>query len=611
MSIVSVVYPESPPASAALKPAAADAIRFVSKAGNDANDGLSLGTAKATIQAAINSLPAGRKGEVRLMYGTWEIAVTLWVPSNVELVGAGGRSMLSVIKRANGMYHDAIVGGTYTGVNVARAGTTMDWDDGTPFTSTSRGAGIALRHLYIDGNGANAGRHPGETAPAPTSSYRGSGIWLQWIDGVTVEDVWTNAASNDGCMIYACRTVRVSGSIFSNNVLVNPAGGDTRNGLTIAGTWSAVAGQPSEDELIVDGCWFINNENLGCAIQARDNANAAATNFGGSIIVSNCLSRANAHYGLAIEAYDPGTVSTGRPVRGVIVSNFISVGDGEVDFASVGVSYDADDVMLSNVIVRDAGHSGIIVSGRRNVSLDNVLVDGYGLGATHDVYGIQAYDGATGTPERFSLSHATVRGGAGRAHDTYGLAVSGFTEAVLDAIDVEGTTYVNDSGGSCIYVASKHVRLTNWSASLGALFGLYVESTVLDGHIAHGSAYNNGKATSLGFNRNGVQIADGSTADRRITMDDVHSFDNQGTKTQQWGFVLPTATTDEVDVHGCSAWGNLSGPRTGGNAANHRVWGNSFPGNKAVTGSRGGNAALASLLTQLAALGIVVDSTTP
>lgn len=30
-----------------------------------------------------------------------------------------------------------------------------------------------------------------------------------------------------------------------------------------------------------------------------------------------------------------------------------------------------------------------------------------------------------------------------------------------------------------------------------------------------------------------------------------------------------------------------------------------------VTGSRGGNAALASLLTQLAAAGIIVDSTTP
>jgi hypothetical protein len=43
--------------SAAVKPASSDAIQYVSPNGNDSNDGLSMGTAKATILAAYNALP--------------------------------------------------------------------------------------------------------------------------------------------------------------------------------------------------------------------------------------------------------------------------------------------------------------------------------------------------------------------------------------------------------------------------------------------------------------------------------------------------------------------------------------------------------------------------
>lgn len=54
----------------ALNPAPSDAIQYVSTNGNDSNDGLSMGTAKATIQAAINALPSAG-GTVRVLSGVF------------------------------------------------------------------------------------------------------------------------------------------------------------------------------------------------------------------------------------------------------------------------------------------------------------------------------------------------------------------------------------------------------------------------------------------------------------------------------------------------------------------------------------------------------------
>lgn len=61
-SYIETVQVPAPNGTLARLPAAGDAIRFVTSGGNDANDGLSWGSAKATIQAALNTLPAYAAG---------------------------------------------------------------------------------------------------------------------------------------------------------------------------------------------------------------------------------------------------------------------------------------------------------------------------------------------------------------------------------------------------------------------------------------------------------------------------------------------------------------------------------------------------------------------
>jgi hypothetical protein len=56
--------------NAALKPASADSIRYVTPEGNDSNDGLSFGSAKATVYNAICSLPGGTCGSQITGQGT-------------------------------------------------------------------------------------------------------------------------------------------------------------------------------------------------------------------------------------------------------------------------------------------------------------------------------------------------------------------------------------------------------------------------------------------------------------------------------------------------------------------------------------------------------------
>lgn len=81
-------------------PPAADAVRYVSTEGDDANDGRSVGSPKATIQAAIDALPAGG-GTVQIGAGVFVVAeqtpanltnyqrAGLIVGSNVTLRGQG------------------------------------------------------------------------------------------------------------------------------------------------------------------------------------------------------------------------------------------------------------------------------------------------------------------------------------------------------------------------------------------------------------------------------------------------------------------------------------------------------------------------------------------
>lgn len=75
--------------NSARKPAAAAGVQFVDPAaGSDANDGLSWGTAKATIAAAVAAATA-TGGLVRLATGTHSISAAVSIPNFVNILGEG------------------------------------------------------------------------------------------------------------------------------------------------------------------------------------------------------------------------------------------------------------------------------------------------------------------------------------------------------------------------------------------------------------------------------------------------------------------------------------------------------------------------------------------
>ncbi len=79
----------------AMKYGAADKCLFVSSTGSDSNDGLSAGSAKATLQAAINALPASG-GTIYLLGGTYVQNTALTLKSNVNIIGMGSAQVDSV-----------------------------------------------------------------------------------------------------------------------------------------------------------------------------------------------------------------------------------------------------------------------------------------------------------------------------------------------------------------------------------------------------------------------------------------------------------------------------------------------------------------------------------
>lgn len=79
--------------SVSRKPGSSAGVAYVDPAGNDSNDGLSWGTAKATIAAAITGFGAVR-GKVRLSSGTHSIGTAVSVPNYITVEGSGRGTLL-------------------------------------------------------------------------------------------------------------------------------------------------------------------------------------------------------------------------------------------------------------------------------------------------------------------------------------------------------------------------------------------------------------------------------------------------------------------------------------------------------------------------------------
>lgn len=416
-------------------------------------DGVTDDTAK--LQLALNASSASG-GTVEFPNGVCLISNSLWVHSNTTLRGQGGMSKSTQIKRKDGMATDAIVAGIWDGTTHARGATYLDWIGGLPYDDSVTGENISIQGIYINGNAANAGT-PTRAPNAPLSAYRGVGIWIQFVKGVYVNDLYTYNTPNDGLWIGASARVNVQNSHFDTTLLINPEGADTKNGLTIAGTMQGVL-DDTADMLIVSNCMAEETEDIGIAIQSRWPDGSIEPTFGGSVIVTNNITRHNRDYGIIIEAYDGGYFS--KPVKSVIMSNNISDHNGyyyTTFSAGMGVSYRASDIIVSGNIIHNASATGLVVIGDDNIHITNNIIDGWSVDATtHDNKGIFVYKDANNPAvmNHLVVENNTLIGPTSGSYSTIGMGITGIADAhiknnrIINAL--RKTT--SDLSGSCILI---------------------------------------------------------------------------------------------------------------------------------------------------------------
>jgi hypothetical protein len=171
----------------ALKPAAADSVRYVSNAGNDANDGFSWGTAKLTETAACASLPGGNStctagtGTIFIAPSFTGALPDTW--KGIDVYGPAGFALAAPVFKGPNPYVDVTAYGvravTY---NVAPAipGITANMTAvGTSATLSSASSFQNGDGVVIYGAGAaHAMTTPGAPAVTPSVAAAGTGTGL-------------------------------------------------------------------------------------------------------------------------------------------------------------------------------------------------------------------------------------------------------------------------------------------------------------------------------------------------------------------------------------------------------------------------------------------------
>ena len=135
---------------AALKPVTSDAVRFVGVAGNDSNDGLSMGSPKLTLEGAESSLPAGG-GTIQMLCGTFNRSATFTA------------TVYTVIKGCDALKDDFNVGtgvGQLTTIKYTGTGTALNSDflikaEGISLQGSGSGTGVNLDSADVLFDGMN------------------------------------------------------------------------------------------------------------------------------------------------------------------------------------------------------------------------------------------------------------------------------------------------------------------------------------------------------------------------------------------------------------------------------------------------------------------------
>jgi hypothetical protein len=264
-------------ANAALKPQASDAVQYVSPNGNDTNDGFSLGSAKVTLLAAYNALPAG--GGTIYVSGT-QGATSACTPTSGQglgIAGSGDPNYSSMPTILNNVQWVKAKSGAVNiqGISAAAyaAASTNGWvtllscgNDSTPGFWLSGVSGVTLSRLKIAAESAvrlsvdsNGGRinssNPSGTIEfdhvdlrsqcviscagggGPTLDVGGNLIWFNIHDSVLENGTGNAATSNQAANAYFSNggNNTALGLIYFDHVFFTGGGGirfDANTGVT-------------------------------------------------------------------------------------------------------------------------------------------------------------------------------------------------------------------------------------------------------------------------------------------------------------------------------------------------------------------------------------------
>lgn len=497
---------------------------------------------------------------------------TLFIPSGGHLAGAGGRNKLTKLKRVNGHYTDLIMAGVHTeGVNGSYPEMVIPARNGMPYNSTGLGNDVKITGIYIDGNGINAGYAP---ELGSGTGYKGSNIYIRYVDGVTVDDLFSEYASNDCCYIQYCRRISVTNTVVARNKLTGNVIGATRNGMTVAGTLSGF-GFPTSDFIHVDNITAEETEDLGVSVIFKTTADNPSS-LCGTANISNIVTRKNATYGFAIEI--SGADSPEQPIRDMInISNILSVEDSQrttESYGSVLIAYKTKNINVNNISIRGARSHGLILAGNQTINVSNVFVDGYGLGNwSSNMIGVFAYSVGGSPSKALNISNVQVSGGTGRTYDTYGVSLTGFDRINASNFDVDGNTSTSGTVIGAVNFDCNFLKTSNINVQNAATYGV-ITQVAKDLRINNMNVINSGQALVAG-QRAGIYVRSGTNRTGSITGSNFSDY--QTTKTQNIGIVLEASETDAISISESSAVGNTTQPIANLGMPNARIFNNSFP----------------------------------
>jgi hypothetical protein len=334
---------------------------YVSKSSNasDSNDGLSAGSAFATIAEALSTL-GSNSGIIELGAGTWTISSSIVLTSNLTIIGHGEAQ--TTLQAQPGITTDVVTGTNVSNVTIQDL--TIDSNSTAPhgiYFLASSGSGCLnnrLRNVTLKNgttyglkvSGQAAGGYSSEidcinvTATANVSD----GAFFAYSSRVNVQGGRYNSNGNspsqtgNGMAIAGCQNVIVEGVEASNN------GG---HGITTATPGS---GSPMEN-LTIKGCQCNNNGIVGNTRGGGIVMSVQALQF--CIEGNVCIGALT--YGIDIDVAVVGGAGAMQPSVGAVVGN---VAAGTRDGPGIHINCSAFGACSGNVCYDNVGTLGYGIS---------------------------------------------------------------------------------------------------------------------------------------------------------------------------------------------------------------------------------------------------------